>query len=58
MTLKTGVMMLNNQLCITGIHSILKCIEVENRYFMLCNRFYVFFFCIYDQIIAIPVKFA
>ncbi len=51
-------MMLNNQLCITGIHSILKCIEVEKRYFMLCNRFYVFFFCIYDQIIAIPEKFA
>ncbi len=30
MTLKTGVMMLKIQLCITGVNYILKCNEIEN----------------------------
>ncbi len=34
-TLKTGVMMLKIQRCITGIHYILKYIQVENSYFKL-----------------------
>ncbi len=34
-TLKTGVMMLKIQLCITGINYILKYIQIENSYFKL-----------------------
>ncbi len=34
-TLKTGVIMLKIQLCITGINYILKYIQIENSYFEL-----------------------
>ncbi len=34
-TLKTDVMMLKIQLCITGINNILKYIKIENNYFKL-----------------------
>ncbi len=34
-TMKTGVMMLKIQLCITGINYILKYIKIENGYFKL-----------------------
>ncbi len=34
-TLKTGVMMLKIQLCITGINDMLKYTELENSYFKL-----------------------
>ncbi len=34
-TLKTGVMMLKIQLCITGMNYILKYIKIENFYFKL-----------------------
>ncbi len=34
-TLKTDVMMLKIQLCITGINKILKYIKIENSYFKL-----------------------
>ncbi len=34
-TLKTGVMMLKIQSCITGINDILKYIQIENDYFNL-----------------------
>ncbi len=34
-TLKTGVMMLKIQLCITGMNYILKYIKTENFYFKL-----------------------
>ncbi len=34
-TLKTGLMVLKIQLCITGIHLILKYIQIENSYFKL-----------------------
>jgi len=34
-TLKTGVMMLKNQLCITGINYILQYIKIEISYFKL-----------------------
>ncbi len=43
MTLKTGVMMLKIQLCITGINSILQYILIENSYFFSnCNNITVF----------------
>ncbi len=35
MTLKTGVMLLNIQLCFTGINYILKYIKIKNFYFKL-----------------------
>ncbi len=34
MTLKTGVMMLKIQLCITGINYILNYINVENHFYL------------------------
>ncbi len=37
MTLKTGVMMLKIQLCITGINTIVQYITVGNSYFNYCN---------------------
>ncbi len=54
MTLKTGVMMLKIQLCITEIHYILKYITTETI-ILNCNtgntaQYYCIFFCIFDQI--------
>ncbi len=46
-TLKTGVMMLKIQLCITGINYILKYIHVENTSFKLNNISQ--FYSIFDQ---------
>ncbi len=46
MTLKTGVKMLKIQLCITEIHCILRCIQIENSYSILQ------FYCIFEQAIA------
>ncbi len=36
-TLKTGVMMLKIQLCITGINSILKYIKIKKKLFKILN---------------------
>ncbi len=47
-TLKTGVMIQKIQRCITGIHYILRCIQIENSYFKLLNIWqYYSFYCIY-----------
>ncbi len=43
MTLKTGVMMLKIQLCITGINYFLKYIQIENIYFK-CNDMFLLYF--------------
>jgi len=43
-TLKTGLMMLKIQLCITGINYILKCIKIDN--------ISQYFYFIFDQINA------
>ncbi len=48
MTLKTGVMMLKIQLCITAINYILLYIKIENSYFY-CNNIKQYY-CIFDQI--------
>ncbi len=50
-TLKTEVMMLKIQLCITEINYTLQCIQIENSYFKL-----QYFYCIFDQINATMVS--
>ncbi len=46
-TLKTGVMMLKVQLCITGINYILKYITIENSYYSFNNVFMILQFLQY-----------
>ncbi len=43
-TLKTGVMMLKIQLCITGIHYILTCIIIENCFLNYINISFLLYF--------------
>ncbi len=51
-TLKTGVMMLKIQLCITGINYISKYIRIEN-FIKIVTSFTIFLFLsVYDQINA------
>ncbi len=54
MTLKTGIMMLHIQLCLTGIN----CILIENSYFKLQSYFTIllYFNCIFYQINAAMVR--
>ncbi len=49
MTLKTGVMMLTIQLCITGINNILKYIQIDSKEVIL-NHIFLQHYCIVDQI--------
>ncbi len=51
MTLKTGVMMLKIERCVTEINYILKYIKIGNN-IRNCNKIsqYYCFFCIFDQI--------
>jgi len=47
-TLKTGVMMLKIQLCITEINSILKYIKIDNSSFKLSNiHLPILIFCVF-----------
>jgi len=48
-TLKTGVMMLKNKLCITGINYILQCIKIEISYFKLRYFSILLFLQYFDQ---------
>ncbi len=52
MTLKTGVMMLTIQLCITGINNILQYIQIDSKEVILNHIFlqHYCFYCIVDQI--------
>ncbi len=53
MMLKTAVMMLKIQRCVTGINYILKYIRIESSYFKYKNiSQYYCFCCILDQINA------
>ncbi len=47
MTLKTGILKLKIQLCITGINYILKYIHIENMYFKFHNItvFTIYIYC-------------
>ncbi len=60
MTLKTGVVMLKIQLCLTEINIFLKYIQIE--VILNCGKFHnitvctVFFYCISDQINAALVS--
>ncbi len=51
MTLKSGLMMLKIQLCVTGINQILKQIQIENRTVIKIVIIYSLY-CIFDQINA------
>ncbi len=53
-TLKTGVMMLEIQLCISGINYILEYIQIENRHFKSKQYFTILLFnCSFKHIVAV-----